>query len=257
MRLLRLCLALSLLIATAATAGSASAATSATPEIGIMRLVNEARVAQGLVPLRSDSRLWDLADERASAMAAAGELSHTIGGSLQGGLQQGGIEWYGFGEVIAYASGPAGGSAAALFELWASSPRHWTLLTSTTYNYLGIGLAQSNAGLNFGSIVLTESRDRTGPRATMVKATLSGNDVRWTWRGSDADLQTHTAGLRDFMVQQRTDRGSWVTVSTATKSSARTATNRVRGHWYGLRVRASDRAGNLGPWSAELRAWVP
>lgn len=257
MRLLRLCLAVALLIATAATAAPAGAATSTTPELAIMQLVNEARVARGLVPLRSDSRLWALADERASAMAVAGELSHSVGGSLQGGLQQGGIQWYGFGEVIAYTSGSAGESAAALFELWASSPPHWTLLTSSTYNYLGIGLAQSSSGLSYGSIVLTESRDRTGPSATMVKATVSGDDVRWTWRGSDPALQGHTAGLRDFTVQQRTDRDAWVTVSTATKGTARSAANRARGHWYGLRVRARDLAGNLGPWSAELRVWVP
>jgi uncharacterized protein YkwD len=259
MRLLRLCLAVALLAATAATASAApaSAAASTTPELAIMSLVNEARVARGLVPLRSDSRLWTLADERAAAMAVAGELSHSVGGSLQGGLQQGGIQWYGFGEVIAYTSGSAGGSAAALFELWASSPPHWTLLTSSTYNYLGVGLAISSSGLSYGSIVLTESRDRTGPRATIVKATVSGDDVRWTWRGSDPALQSHTAGLRDFTVQQRTDRGSWVTVSTNTKATARSATNRAGGHWYGLRVRARDGAGNLGSWSAELRVWVP
>lgn len=254
MKLLRLGLALSLL---AATSASASAATATTPERQIMAMVNQARAARGLWPLRSDYRLWVLADERAAAMAASGVLSHSVGGSLQNGLHQRGVQWYGYGEVIAYASGPASAAAAALFELWASSPPHWTLLTSTSSNYLGIGLADSTSGLTYGSIVLTESNDRTGGRATMVKATVSGDDVRWTWRGSDPLLQTHTAGLRDFTVQQRTDRGSWVTVSTGTTSTARSALNRARGHWYGLRVRARDRAGNVGPWSAELRVRVP
>jgi hypothetical protein len=105
--------------------------------------------------------------------------------------------------------------------------------------------------------VLTESKDRTGARATMAKVSVSGDDVRWTWRGTDPALQSHTAGLRDFAVQQRTDRGGWVTVSTATTSTARSAVNRAPGHWYGLRVRARDRAGNVGPWSPELRVWVP
>jgi hypothetical protein len=131
------------------------------------------------------------------------------------------------------------------------------LLTSTRFNYLGIGLAVSPSGLTFGSIVLTESSDRTGARATINGAGVSGDDVRWSWRGSDVRLQTHTAGLRDFAVQQRTDNGPWVTVSTGTTSTARTAVNRAHGHWYGLRVRARDRAGNVGPWSAERRVWVP
>lgn len=240
----------------AATAASASAATTTTPELETMSMVNHARVARGLLPLRSDYRLWVLADERASAMAADDVLSHTVGGSLQNAIEQQGIQWYGYGEVIAYTSRPADAEAAALFEMWASSPAHWTILTSDSFNYLGIGIARSSTGLTYGSIVLTESRDRTGATATMAGATVSGDDVHWTWRGSDPLLQTRTAGLRDFTVQQRTDRGSWVTVSSGTTSTARSAVNLARGHWYGLRVRARDRAGNVGPWSTELRAWV-
>jgi hypothetical protein len=86
---------------------------------------------------------------------------------------------------------------------------------------------------------------------------MSANDVRWTWRGSDPLLQTRTAGLRDFTVQQRTDQGTWVTVASNTTKTARSVSNRTGGHWYGLRVRARDRAGNVGQWSAELRIWVP
>jgi hypothetical protein len=86
---------------------------------------------------------------------------------------------------------------------------------------------------------------------------VDGNDVRWSWRGADPLLQTHTAGLRDFAVQLRADRGAWKTVSAATTSTGRTAPDRPGGHWYGLRVRARDRAGNVGPWSAERRVWVP
>lgn len=255
MKLLRVGLAFALMTASAATTASASSIT--TPERQIMTEVNQARVANGLVPLRSDYRLWGLADERAAAMASANVLSHGAAGSLADGLNRRGIQWYTHGEVIAYSTGSASAAATYLFELWANSPPHWALLTSSSFNYLGVGLAVSASGVTYGSIVLTESRDRTGARGTMVGATVSGDDVRWTWRGSDPRLQTHTAGLRDFAVQQRTDGGSWVTVSTATTSTARSAINRARRHWYGLRVRARDRAGNVGPWSAELRIWVP
>ncbi|MGZ8528381.1 MAG: CAP domain-containing protein [Candidatus Limnocylindrales bacterium] len=251
MRLLPLGLAVCLFAATSVTP---AAATATTAERQLMTLVNSARAARGLVPLRSDHRLWQLADQRSAAMAGAEVLSHSIAGSLGGGLDGRGIHWYGYGEVIAYTSV---GSAVSLFELWRTSLPHWELLTSRSFNYLGVGMARSASGLTYSAIVLTESRDRTGARATVVKATVSGDDIRWTWRGSDPAMQTHTAGLRDFTVQQRTDRGSWVTVSTATNATARSAANRSGGHWYGLRVRARDRAGNLGPWSAELRVWVP
>jgi hypothetical protein len=255
MTLLRLGLALSLLAAIPAT--TASAATATDPELQLMNMVNQARAARGLAPFRSDYRLWVLADERAAAMASADLLSHAVGGSFEESLDRGGIQWYGHGEVIAYSSATGAAAAAQLFELWATSPSHWALLSSTSFNYLGIGLAYSASGLTYGSIVLTESKDRTGARATMVDASISGDDVQWTWRGSDPLLQSHTAGLRDFAVQQRTDHGGWVTVSTGTTSTARSALNRARGHWYGLRVRARDRAGNVGAWSAELRVWVP
>jgi uncharacterized protein YkwD len=249
-------LTLVLLVAAVGVA-TASAATISSAERQLMASINQARAARGLVPLRSDARLWALADDRAAAMAGANVLSHGAGGSLESALTGRGIQWYAHGEVIAYSSAAGSAAAAHLFELWASSPPHWTLLTSGDFNYLGIGLAVSGAGLTYGSVVLTESRDHTGARATMTSAKVSGDDVRWTWRGVDPPLQSHTAGLRSFGVQQRTDRGSWVTVATSTTSTARSIANRPGGHWYGLRVRASDRAGNVGPWSSELRVWVP
>jgi uncharacterized protein YkwD len=254
MKLLRLVIAISLL---AAIPGTTSAATATAPERQIMTDINEARAARGLVPLRSDWRLWVLADDRAKAMASADVLSHGVAGSIESSLDRRGIQSYRRGEVIAYSSMSGSAGAAHLFELWASSPPHWALLTSGSFNYLGVGLATSGSGRTYGSIVLTESKDRTGARARVVSATVTGDDIRWTWRGSDPRLQTHTAGLRDFAVQLRTDRGSWRTVTTATTSTRRTILNRPGGHWYGLRVRARDRAGNVGPWSAELRVWVP
>lgn len=254
MKLLPFGLALALLVISVA---GASASTITAPERQIMAAVNEARAANGLVPLRSDPRLWRLADERAAAMASADVLSHEADGSLVSGLSLRAIQWYGYGEAIAYSTATGSAAATHLFRLWLTSPAHWALLTSSKFNYLGVGISVSGSGRTYGSIVLTESKDRTGARATLTNATVSGDDVRWTWRGSDVPLQSHTAGPLDFAVQQRTDRGSWVTVSSGTTSTARSAIDRARGHWYGLRVRARDRAGNVGPWSAELRVWVP
>lgn len=235
----------------------ASAATATDAERQIMVSLNRARAERGLVPLRSDYRLWILADERAAAMARAEVLSHGVAGSLPATLTAKGIQWYLHGEVIAWTSASGGSSAAELFRLWATSPPHWALLTNGSFNYLGIGIARSSSGLTYGSIVLTESKDRTGARARIVDGSVAGDDVQWAWRGSDPPLQTHLAGLKDFTVQQRTDNGDWATVASNTTKTSRTLVNRPRGHWYGLRVRARDRAGNVGPWSDELRLWVP
>jgi len=236
---------------------AAAAATATDAEREIMHSVNRMRADRGLLPLRSDYRLWLLADDRAAVMARSEILSHGVAGSLAGGLDGRGIQWFLHGEVIAWTSASASASPAELFQLWVTSPPHLALLVNSSFNYLGVGLARSDSGLTYGSIVLTESNDRTGARAKMVDVSVSGDDVLWSWRGADPPMQTHTAGLRDFAVQQRTDDGEWVTVTSSTTMTARSALNLAGGHWYGLRVRARDRAGNVGRWSAELRVWVP
>jgi uncharacterized protein YkwD len=240
-------------------APATSAATTNDLEHLVLDQVNAARAARGLVKLRSDSRLWADAGDRATTMATTNVLSHTVAGSLSAGLNARHISWYGVGETIAYSSGGRTAAVAkALVTLWHNSPPHWTLLMSDKYNYVGVGLAyrSSNRRL-FGSVVLTESKDHSGARATITGATRTGDDIAWTWRASDLALQTHTAGLRDITVQMRRDRGGWVTILAHTTTTSRLSPNKVHGHWYGLRVRATDRSGNVGPWSAERRVWVP
>ena len=60
-------------------------------------------------------------------------LSHDVAGIARGRPPDAaGIQWYGYGEVIAYSLGlPASAAAAHLFQLWATSPPHWALLMST------------------------------------------------------------------------------------------------------------------------------
>ena len=253
MTLIRVAIAVALVLATSTPTGAVAAPT---PENQILGAVNAARTSRGLVPLRSDQRLWVVAKERAGTMAAVGLLSHGAAGSLKASLVAQGITCYNHAEVVAYSAGAAD-AADELLRLWAGSPSHWALLMSDSFNYLGIGLAATSDGVTYGSILLMESNDVTGARGTMLAARVSGDDVRWTWRGTDPLLQSHTAGLRDFAVQRRMDRGPWMGVISSTTSTARTTSNLARGHWYGFRVRARDRAGNVGPWSPELRVWVP
>jgi uncharacterized protein YkwD len=243
-----------------ATTAEASAATTIVtdPAFRLMVYINEARAARGLVPLRTDSRLWGVAAERAGRLASSGILSHEAAGSLPGDLAARGIQWYDYGEDIGYASGTPGIAASSILRMWAASSIHWALLMSGDYNYLGVGLAyRTGSGVTFASVTLTESRDRTGARAAVLGAVVTGDAIRWSWRGWDPPLQTRTAGLRDFSLQVRMDRGSWVTIASDTVATTRSMLNQIRGHLYGLRVRARDQAGNVGPWSRELRVWLP
>ena len=247
------------LLATTATKATIATTTSATdPAHRLMASINQARAARGLVPLRSDPRLWAIAGERAGRLAASGVLTHDAAGPLAQDLAARGVPWFSYGEVIGVASGSAGLAEGTILGLWSASSEHWPLLMSERYNYLGVGFAyRASSGATLASVVLTESPDRTGARAAVAPPSVSGNDVRWSWRGWDVPLQTYTAGLRDFMVQLRMDRGTWVTIGSGPASTTKAMLNLVRGHWYGLRVRARDWAGNTGPWSSERRVWLP
>jgi hypothetical protein len=237
----------------------ASATTATDAEHQILDMINGARQDQGLTVLRSNAKLWDLAAYRAAVMSTRNTLTHSVAGSIPSQLNARSVTWYGYGEDIGYSPQRSVSAAAdELFSLWKASPSHWAVMTSGSYNYIGIGLSYRSSNHRwYASLILTESPDVTPPRASVESGTRDGNDVSWTWRGWDPDLQTHTSGVDDFDVQLRRDSGPWTPLLTGTVGTAKTREGFGAGHWYGVRVRASDNRGNIGPWSAELRVWVP
>lgn len=234
----------------------AAAVTGATLEAQLVGWVNQSRIARGLRPLYTDLRVADLAGDRAAIMAQRGILSHTIAGNIGAQLNNRSIQWYRYGEVIAYASGWGSATARQIYNLWRGSSGHWSLLMSSRFNYLGAGLAYRSTGRTFGSIVLTEALDHTRPRVRLLSGTRSGTTVRWTWTGWDSRLQTHTSGLRDFDVQYRADGRPWTLIRNDTTSRSLTLAGRIRGHSYAIRVRSRDRRGYVSSWSPELRIHV-
>jgi hypothetical protein len=78
-----------------------------------------------------------------------------------------------------------------------------------------------------------------------------GRQVTWSWDGADRPLAALTAGLRSFDVQRRVDGGAWVFVRTSTTSQTWSSSVAV-GHRVSVRVRARDRAGNVGSWSSPV-----
>jgi uncharacterized protein YkwD len=235
------------------------ASTADTMEDHLLTWINQSRASLGLKPLRSDPRLRDLAGYRAGVMAATNTLNHTVAGCLSCELTARGIQWYSRGEVIAATTYAYGDPAAlSMFNWWKSSPYHWPLLMSATYNYIGVGIAYRSANASsWGSIVLTESVDHTSPWARMRYGWHSGTTVGWAWTGADRVLQTHTSGLRNYDVQYRVGYGTWVTIRSWTTTTYLTLYGRAHGHYYGLRVRSRDWRGYVSGWTAEVRVWVP
>jgi uncharacterized protein YkwD len=249
-----------LLVTIAGPPAPSRAAVSATEaESMLLGWVNAARADRGLVPLVGWSDLASIAGYRAGRMASQNVLSHTVAGSLSRQLAGEGVTWMRYGEVIAWSTaGWPVRSAEAIFRSWRGSPSHWALLMSSRFNYVGVGLAlRSSNGRTYGSIVLTESPDHSGAISRLTGVSRRGNDVTWTWLGYDRPLQTHTAGLRDYDVQYRVDGGDWRLIRNDLASRSITIADRQSGHTYRLRIRATDRRGNVGAWSSPLSIAVP
>jgi uncharacterized protein YkwD len=240
-------------------APSANATSASTAESSIIGWINSARSARGLVPLRYDGDLAAISGLRASRMAASNTMSHTIGGNLSSQLNAYGVSWYRYGENIAWstASWPST-SARSIFNAWMNSSSHRALILSDRFNYIGVGLAyRSSNRKTFGAAVFAETTDHTRAIARVTGSSRSGDDLRWTWTGYDPRLQTHTAGLRNFDVQYRINYGTWVLLRNDTTQTSLSLPDRSRGRSYAIRVRATDRRGNVGVWSRESRIWVP
>jgi hypothetical protein len=142
------------------------------------------------------------------------------------------IQYYSCGEDIAGTTYPWGTQAAqSIFNGWKGSSGHWALLMSTTYNYIGIGVAyRSSSHTTFAAADLTESTDQTRPWARMGTGWRSGATVSWTWSGADTWLQTHTAGLKNFDVEYRVDSGPWYQIRSGTTAKSLSLSGRAGGH---------------------------
>jgi uncharacterized protein YkwD len=250
--------ALIAVIAITVAAPIATGASTSSAESSVIGWINAARSARGLVPLRIDAKLASISGTRASRMAARNVMSHSVGGNLTSQLNSYNVRWYRYGETIGWstASWPSS-SAKAIFNAWMHSPPHRALLLSNRFNYVGVGLASRDSGRKtFGSAVFAETTDHTRPVARVTSTRRSGDDVRWTWAGYDPRLQTHTAGLAHFDVAYRFGSRPWTILRNNTRQTSLTLTNRPGGT-YSVKVRATDRRGNVGAWSGESRIRVP
>jgi uncharacterized protein YkwD len=235
---------------TAPTGAEISAA-----EKSVLTLTNRRRANAGLVSLRWDNRLADIAGDRAAYMARTGNFSHTQsnGTDVFDMIVNADITWYGAGEIIAWNTAAAlDYSAGFAVQGWMGSPSHRAIVMSKGYNYVGFGLAISDSGKRYWAGVYMKGPDRTGAWAKIVgsaKRNLSNTDVRvWVkWAGGDTRLQVLTSGFRYYQVQRRINGSAWSSYPVTTKVSMTRYWHRNR--TYDVRVRSRDKAGNWGAWS--------
>ena len=256
---------LAALIAAPGTA-AASGMTISEAELAMVDALNVDRTSRGLVPVRIDARLMAIAHARSVDMATKHYRDHYRDGQLVfiEMLNDQGITWYGAGEIIAWNNSPTMETSLPVAnEGWLSSKGHRDIIVSTSYNYVGVGLAfDSNNGDWIWTAVYIKGPDRTGATANVNRPTVAAGASRATkrvtvtWTGADVQLQTLTSGLHSFRVQRRVDSGAWATVlaSTTVKSMS---LDLPAGHTHVFRVAARDIAGNWGAWSTARTTLPP
>ena len=235
-------------------------ATLSSLESAMVSALNQDRTDRGLVPVRVDSRLMAIARARSDDMVAKDYFSHTQpdGRNVFDILTAQHITWYTAGEIIAWNNYPLDSTVSAANRQWMGSPGHYAIITSTNYNYVGVGVAiDPDTGKKVWTAVYLKGPDRTAAKASAYTPSLgswtspSTRTAKIAWTGYDPRLQVLTAGLRSFTVQVRTDGATWRTVYSST--TLRSWSFRAwKGHYYEVRISARDRAGNRGAWVTKV-----
>jgi uncharacterized protein YkwD len=250
---------LAAVLAVPSTAAAATGMTISQAEQAMVDALNADRTSRGLVPVRVDPRLMSVARARSVDMVTKNYFSHTQpdGRTVFSILSAQKITWYGAGEIIAWNNYPTlETSVAAGNQQWLNSPGHKAIVVSTSYNYVGVGLAVDSAtGKKMWTAVYMKGPDRTGAKATTAKPTIAAGSsattrrVTVSWTGADVPLQVLTSGFQAYKVERRVDGGAWATVWSST--TVKSLTLLLPGsHTYEFRVAARDKAGNWGAWSA-------
>ena len=244
--------------AAAAAVSTSTTMTPATTTASIMdgqilASLNADRTARNLIPLRFDRRLSAWSADRAAWMAGRALLSHTsYGGSPCNLYVLEKITWYQCGEAVADTTASYGAAAAtALYALWKGSPDHWALISSTTFNYVGVGVAYRAANhTTYASILFLEGPERNPPIPSFTNSWVSGTTIHWDWTAHEPILQSHTAAIRSYDVLLCSNSGAWHALRTNSTDISATFRNVPPGSTERIQIRARDSAGNLSGWLA-------
>ena len=113
----------------------------------VVSLVNSERAAQGIAALQNDSKLSEIAQQKAEDMAKNQYFSHTAPtyGSAFDMLKAAGYSYKTAGENIAMGQK----SAASVMDGWMHSSGHRANILHTSYEKIGVGYAVSADGMPY------------------------------------------------------------------------------------------------------------
>lgn len=143
-------------------------------ETYFLQLVNETRAKAGVKALTFDGELLNSSDAHSAWMDQADSFSHTGANRSNAGdrMTAAGYGWQGWGENIAYSSGPLNEAAVQkLHTMLVNSPGHYANIINGSFEEIGIGLRE--ASFNGSKVVLVTQNFGTPNAAERAEA----NDV--------------------------------------------------------------------------------
>jgi uncharacterized protein YkwD len=221
-------------------------------ETRLFKDINRIRVRNGRKPLRLDRRTSHVARARSSDMAAKRYFAHVEpdGDDARRILDRRDIHATSVAENIGQTFGlTLREGSNRMAKWWYRSPPHRLQMLARDSNYIGIGIARRGSRFTYTAI-FTRSRDKTDPRVVIDEATRSsdGSQVTVDWHGVDPKLATGTAGIKRYDLEHFTPTGRWGPVGGDQRRSEWSFWNLGTGDRH-LRIRAVDKAGNVGPWT--------
>jgi hypothetical protein len=147
----------------AATIAPAAHADSGSEEAQFLALTNQLRSGLGIQTLAPQAQLTQVARAWSAHMAAQGTISHNPALTSQAPSN-----WTQLGENVGM-----GGAVAAIQTAFINSPHHYENLANGAYNYVGIGVVDSNGTIfvTVDFMAATASAGVSPPKATAPKST--------------------------------------------------------------------------------------
>jgi hypothetical protein len=221
-------------------------------EARVEQLINQKRAARDKRLFRADGRVATVARRKSQDMVDRHYFDHADrqGHYADFHLRRAGVRFSRVGEIIAWGRGSdLLASADEAVDIWMHSAVHRRQIL-TNNNYFGAGLAIEGSTWKW-TVIFVTSPDHTAPRARFTSATAEATDIRVRWTGYDPLLVVGTTGLRGYDLQRREPEGAWTLIRRLTTMTSYSA-SAAPGLTYEYRVRARDRAGNVGLWTTPV-----
>ncbi len=223
-------------------------------EARLLKDINRIRVRNGRKPLRLDKPTREVARARSSDMAAKRYFAHVEpdGDDADRILARRDISASEVTENIGHTLGlTLREGSRKMATWWYRSPPHRVQMLARDVNYVGLGIARRGNRFTYTAI-FTRCRDKTEPRVVIEEATWRSSEeglaVAIDWQGRDPELAVGTAGIKRYEVQRFSVPDGWGdTAEDPRRSELVLPVPGTRDEH--LRIRAVDKAGNVGPWA--------